>query len=246
MEGLHKDFLWAGVPKIAHHTIIGNYQRGGIKYKDLHSFIAAINFKFTQTLPDCRNMFPHQVLLNHWIKKMLKIPTRENDQPYFYDYFNDKLHIVNCLFKIPRKNKFNGHPFYYDTLKTFEAMSNNFSLDLENILSTPIWFNRILNTTFDPEISKAGYNYFKDLYPENKPIENFNELRNIKIRKIRTILSRVPQSWLVKIVQMPSKCLALIPRQMINIQGKSQFLDSISSDKVYNKLIETKIKPPTG
>ena len=28
VEGLHKDFLWAGVPKIAHHTIIGNYQRG--------------------------------------------------------------------------------------------------------------------------------------------------------------------------------------------------------------------------
>ena len=49
-EDVHKDFLWAGVPKIAHHTIIGNYRSGSINYRDLHSFMAAINLKFIQTL----------------------------------------------------------------------------------------------------------------------------------------------------------------------------------------------------
>ena len=246
VEGAHKDFLWGGVPKIAHHTLIGNYKSGGIKYKDLHSFIAAINFKFIQMLQDCTNKFPHQVLLNYWLKKMFNIPTRANDQPYFYEFFTEKLHIVNCLIKIPQKAKFKGHPFYYDTLKTYEAMSHNFSLELENILSTPIWFNRILNSKFDPEISIAGFNYFKDLFPENMPVENFNGLRNIKIRKIRTMLNRVPQSWLGKIEQMPVKFIAVLPRQTINIQGQSQCLEFISSYKVYNKLIEMKIRPPTG
>ena len=49
-------------------------------------------------------------------------------------------------------------------------------MDLENILSTPIWFYKILNLKFDPEISQAGHNYLKDLFPEMRPVDNFNEL----------------------------------------------------------------------
>ena len=243
---MNKDFLWVGVPKIAHHTIIGNYKSGGIKYKDLGSFIAAINIKFIQTLPECKNKSPHQILLNYWIKKIFKIPTRANDQPYFYEYFQDKLHIVNCLIKIPRKAKFSGHPFYYETLKNYEKLSQSFCMDLESILSTPIRFNKILNTKFDPEISKAGFNYFKDLFPENRPVNNFNELRNGKIRKIRTMIYRVPQTLLLKIIKMPPKCIAVIPRLIVNINEKGQCLAFIPSDTIYEKLIESKIKPPTG
>ena len=246
VEASHKDFLWAGVPKIAHHTIIGNYKSGGIKYKDLHSLIAAINMKFIQTLPENKKRSPHQLLLNYWIKKMFQIPTVANHQPYFYEFFTDKLHIVNCLLKIPRKAKFTGHPFYYDTLKTYEKLSQEFSMDLENILSTPIWFNRILNSKFDQEISEAGFNYLKDLFPENQFVENFNGLRNIKIRKIRSFLGKVPQTWLQKIVHVPAKHMAVIPRQIVNLQGQSQFLECISSNKVYDLLIKEKFKPPTG
>ena len=79
---------------------------------------------------------------------------------------------------------YNGHPFYYETFKTYEAMSQNYSLDLEDLLSLPIWFNRILKSKFDPEISQSGFNYIKDLFPENQTLENFNALRNIKIRKL--------------------------------------------------------------
>ena len=119
-------------------------------------------------------------------------------------------------------------------------------MDLESILSTPIRFNKILNTKFDPEISQAGFNYFKDLFPENRPVNNFNELRNGKIRKIRTMINRVPQTWLLKIIQMPPKCIAVIPRLIVNINGKGQCLAFIPSDTIYEKLIESKIKPPTG
>ena len=77
-------------------------------------------------------------------------------------------------------------------------------------------------------------------------VENFNGLRNIKIRKIRAMLNRVPQNWLLKIIQMPVKYLTVIPRQFVTLQGHSQCLEFISSEKIYEKLIEVKIKPPTG
>jgi hypothetical protein len=35
-----------GTAKIAHHSIIGDYQDGGLKYKDLNSFVLSVNFKF--------------------------------------------------------------------------------------------------------------------------------------------------------------------------------------------------------
>ena len=116
VEDVHKNFLWAGVPKIAHHTIIGSYKTGGINYRDLHSFMAAINMKFIQTLSVNNYISPHQVLLNYWIKKMFRIPTNDVTQPYIFEYFKKRLHIINCLFKLPRKTRYDGHPFYYETL----------------------------------------------------------------------------------------------------------------------------------
>ena len=246
VEDVHKNFLWTGVPKIAHHTIIGNYKSGGINYRDLQSFIAAINLKFIQALSVCNYISPHQILFNYWIKKMFKIPTNDITQPYFFEYFKNKLHIINCLFRLPRKAMYNGHPFYYETLKTFEAMSQNFSSDLEDILALPIWFNRILKSQFDPELSQAGFNFIQDLFPENQPLQNFNGLRNMKIRKLRTFIGRVPQGWLLKILHMPVKYTAVIPRIIVNLQGQRQGLGIITSDKVYEKLIEVKIKPPIG
>ena len=50
VEQLQKDFLWSGTPKIAHNAIIADYKSGGINYKDLNSFIAAVNVKFIQKL----------------------------------------------------------------------------------------------------------------------------------------------------------------------------------------------------
>ena len=87
------------------------------------------------------------------------------------------------MIKIPRKVNYNGHPFYYNILKTYENISQHFCIKIENIVSTPIWFNKILNTKFDPDISQAGFNFIKDLLPNNQPlIDNYNNLRNLKIR----------------------------------------------------------------
>ena len=45
---------------------------------------------------------------------------------------------------------------------------------------------------------------------------------------------------------MPVKYTAVIPHIIINLQGQRQGLGVISAEKVYDKIIENKIKPPTG
>ena len=51
-DSVNKDFLWGGgTPKIAHHSIIADYNQGGIKYKDLSCMISSINMKFILNFP---------------------------------------------------------------------------------------------------------------------------------------------------------------------------------------------------
>ena len=82
VEKLHKQFLWDGVPKIAHNTIIANYKDGGIRYKDLNCFIDAINVKFVQNITSIP-VQNHQALPNLWLKNMFKIPILPGRDPYF-------------------------------------------------------------------------------------------------------------------------------------------------------------------
>ena len=102
-EKIHKQFLWAGTPKIAHHVLIADIEKGGIKYKGLNDFIASINVKFVQNLT-CGN-YGHKILPNFWFKKLFRIPTREGENHHFRQYLTDSLNILDCKFKLPRKIK---------------------------------------------------------------------------------------------------------------------------------------------
>ena len=69
----NKDFLWGGgVAKIAHNTIIADYDEGGIRYKDLYCFILSINVKFLLNLSSA---VPNRcaVLPQLWLNTMFKI-----------------------------------------------------------------------------------------------------------------------------------------------------------------------------
>ena len=246
VENLHKNFLWGGTPKIAHHTIISDYKNGGINYKDLNSFLLAINVKFIQNLSQ-NSYSGHLALPNLWLKKLFKIPTAGNEQLYFQDYFSNRLNVLDCMIKVPRKVHYDGHPFYYTILKTYENISKKcLCVKIENIVSVPIWFNRHLKTKFDPEISLAGFNFLKDLLPNNQPLENYNGLRNVKIRKLRNISQRIPQVWLDKVMQSNNSFITVIPHQTVNLNGCDLNLQNVSVDQIYSFLIANKIRPPTG
>ena len=81
VEVIHKEFLWSGAAKIAHHTLIADYSKGGIKYKDLNDFISALSIKFLQKLPLNESAFSHELLPIYWINDLFKIPkTTENEK----------------------------------------------------------------------------------------------------------------------------------------------------------------------
>ena len=67
----NKDFLWGGAAKIAHHSIIADYQQGGINYKDLASLISSINLKFLFNLSNSIN-HNYCALPKMWLKPYLK------------------------------------------------------------------------------------------------------------------------------------------------------------------------------
>ena len=95
---------------------------------------------------------------------------------------------------------------------------------MENLISIPIWFNRILKTKFDCEISQAGFNFLKDLFPENIPVNNFNGLGNVKIRKLRNIINKIPQIWREKIVSSEYRFITVITDQVINIDSQEVYI----------------------
>ena len=83
VEKQHKEFLWGGTPKIAHHTIISDYKQGGIKYKDINDFLSSINIKFVQNISNAS----HSLLPNLWIKQLFNIPASSPDQHQVHGYF---------------------------------------------------------------------------------------------------------------------------------------------------------------
>ena len=248
VEKINKDFLWGGTPKIAHHALIANYERGGIKYKDLNDFIASTNVKFVQNLRSS-SLSAHSVLPNYWIKKLFKIPTTRNAdhrQDYFCDYFADKLNILDCKFKLPRKIKYKGHPFYYLVLKTLEKLTEKTCLKLESLLSTPIWYNRFLKTQFDIDISRAGFNFLKDLFVYGQPCENLGNLTNYKCRKLRSISNHIPDPWVNIIRNSTNYYVTVQPNHMINLEGSNISLKNLTSEQIYRFLITDKIRWPQG
>ena len=113
-------------------------------------------------------------LENMWLKKLFKIPTSAEREPYFYNFFQ-----------------------------------KNFA----NLLAIPIWFNRFLKTKFDAEISNAGFNFVKDLFPKKQPLTQFNGLKNVKIRILRTIKDNIPQDCKDKILNSRNCFVTVIPKK---------------------------------
>ena len=118
---------------------------------------------------------------------------------------------------------------------------------MHNILSMPIWFNHQLNTKFDEVISQAGFNFMKDLFPKNQLIiGNFNGLGNNKIRKLKTIIKKIPGVWRTTVEQSENIFITVNPVQTVNLNGCDVYIKNLESQVIYNWSISNKIRLPTG
>ena len=172
------------------------------------------------------------------------------NQQYFHNFFSGEMNILDCKFKVPRKNSWNGHPYYFELLKSLEKVAFSLPTTLVNICSIPVWFNRALNTKFDIDLSKAGFNYIKDFFPECQLINlHQNRPPHIspnKMRKLRGILTRIPEPWLNCIESSVVTNTVINPRQVVNIGDSDRFIQNCGSDIIYKILISKLIRLPTG
>ena len=185
-EKIKKQFLWSGgVPKIAHNSLVGSYKEGGIQYKDLQTQIEAINIKLVTSLRSCksnRSLLPLQWISTYFLNQS---NIEDRNKNYYHSFIKNNLDIVcNCYFKLSRKNRWPGHPYYYDRLYSIQKLLADLPEDINDILSTPIWFNKFFGTKFDCEISKAGFNYIKDIVFNGKAI-NLCYLSHVRLKTVK-------------------------------------------------------------
>ena len=111
-----------------------------------------------------------------------------------------KLNILHCKFKCATSVKWKGHLFYLQILRSFERLIDFNPRTIEEIYGIPLWFNKTLNTKFDGSAAHKGFNYIRDLFPQNKKITVANLINlgcnQVLIDKIIQILNKVPYNWL--------------------------------------------------
>ena len=242
IDAKNKAFLWGGIPKIAHHSIIADYHEGGIKYKDLNTFIMSVNLKFLLRVKVNCNL-NSTCLLRFWLMQLFQIPTecKNEEQLYFHEFFSKQVNILDCKLKVPRKALWNGHPFYYSVLKSYEKCLEQLPKSQENILSMPIWYNNILGTKFDLKLSQAGYNYLRDLYVNGQPLTVRHSVNNGLTPPIAhslvTIIDKIPPFINNILSRNDIQIVLIFPFQAICHTEDDRYLMRMDSKAIYNVLI---------
>ena len=103
-----------------------------------------------------------------------------------------------------------------------------------------------MKTQFDTEISQAGFNFIKDLFPSNQPLQNFGPLRHNKIRKLQNIVNKIPPYWKNNVMQSNISYITVLPNQMVNLNGADVYLKTLPAGDIYKQLITNKTRLPTG
>ena len=107
----------------------------------------------------------------------------------------------------------------FEILKSLEKVALDFPRTVVNILSIPIWYNKSLNTKFDIELLRAGFNYLKYCFVEGRLLnlqQNGPQISPNTIRKLRGILNRKPENWRNCIESSLGINSVICPRQVVH------------------------------
>ena len=127
-----------------------------------------------------------------------------------------------------------------------EKITRDSNTLLEPYMSVPIWFNKSLGTKFDVDISQAGFDCIKDLFPSNQQTTGSNRLSAYKNRKLLSILDKIPEGWKNLIVSSPVNCVTVSPVKTVVYNGKLTALKKMRGTQIYNVLISNKCRLPAG
>ena len=244
----NKSFLWnGGVAKIAHHSLIGSYQQGGIKYKDIETTLKSLNFKYIKRLLN-QIVTNSTCLPKYWLMRLFKIPVEctTSEELYFKEYFESQLNILDCNIDIPKRSKWIGHPFYYDALVTYAKILGNHPNTVESALSVPLWFNKMIGTTYDGQLSKAGYNYISDIIRKEQNVSRLCPSELMNDNKVILLKSKIDPQIKKKIIKNKDKTVILYPFQAINFKNTDKLIQNMDTKDVYELLILERVRMPKG
>ena len=248
LETKNKSFLWnGGVAKIAHHSLIGSFMQGGINYKDIEATLESLNFKYIQRLLD-QKITNSNCLPKYWLMKLFKIPIKYefNDDQYFKEYFESHLNILDCNLDIPKRVRWLGHPFYYDALVTYAKILKNRPKTFESLVSAPLWFNKMLGTTFDVKLSKAGYNYVSDIIRREQNVPRLSPSEIMNKNKVTVLKNKLDPHIRKMIVKNMDKTVIIYPFQVINDKNVDKLIRNMGTKQIYELLISEKVRMPKG
>ena len=244
----NKNFLWdGGVAKIAHHSLIGAYDQGGIKYKDIETTIQAVNMKFLLRI-NCETTDNSVCLPKYWMMKLFKIPTQgiNREDNYTNSFFSSHLNLIDCNFTLPSRSKWTGHPFYWNILNTRERLLEYKPKSFESIISTPLWFNKMLGTTFDSQLSKLGFNFVADLYYNNKRVKEKISKDVMINTKLLNLKNKLDSRTKNVISESLNKVSMIYPYLKVSFKNQDKVVNKMDSKELYYILISNKIRIPKG
>ena len=211
----------------------------------------ALNVKFIMNLKSCKSQ--HASLPLYWITKYFENVTniRNEDVIYFRDFCKNKLNIITqCFFKPPRRKNWNGHPFYLQSLETLISLTREMPKSIHELLSTPLWYNRFLKTSFDCELSRNGINYVRDIVSEGVIVNlaklDVNKFPKRKQNMLTRIKDRFPEVLKDLISSFPGINTIVCPELLISRGGSEIRVKNLKSCQIYDILIGDKIRLPTG
>ena len=233
--------------KIAHNSLIGEFTEGGIRYKDINSFVLSLDMKFIARI-DTRDNANSTCIPRCWILDMFTISLASADQRYCLNIFSNSINILDCRFKLPKKSHWEGHPYYWELLFSLERMLvENESYCLGPLLSTPIWFNHDLETVFNANMAKTGLNFVRDLYHRREwLITRENDRFGFVDRQVLSMYSRIELRKRSVIEQNSNVQLAIHPTQKINFKREITAVKDMTAQDHYKLCVSKKVQVPIG
>ena len=186
-------------------------------------------------------------LLKYWLTKWFKIPTECNTQEehFYHRFFDSQLNILDCKFKLPNRKQWKGHPYYLDVLQTLDKLNAYSPKSFESVISIPLWFNKMLDTNFDAQLSKIGYNYVSDLF-RNNVNETYTTTDMIINSKIAHLKSKIDPRIKNMILENIKKESIIYPFQSIRFKNEDRAICKMATKDLYKVLIDDKIRIPKG
>ena len=194
IKELSSNFLWDGKrPKIAHNVLINEYNKGGIKLLDIESHLVALKTSWIQRFSYLSEHPSWNTLLKACMSINLITFLKGNVNP------KDLQKQVSIKSKV-----------IYDILYSWTKLNFHQPIDLQSIVSQPLWYNSFIKIDkkiiYNKILANAGVNVIQDLLDDTGNFltymafkRKYNHL-NINMLQYFGIIHAIPQQWKTQMI----------------------------------------------